>query len=337
MEAYLYNALDNLKVQCHLCRHRCQIKDGKRGICGVRVNDRGALKTLVYDRLIARHVDPIEKKPLFHFYPGSRCYSVATAGCNFKCRFCQNADIAQMPHDKNGLITGESTTPQVEVEMALEQKCQSIAFTYTEPTIFFEFAYATAKLAKSHGIHSVFVTNGYMTPEALDMITPYLDAANVDLKAFSDNFYKKMCAARLDPVLDTLKRLKTKGVLLEVTTLLISGLNDDMAELTKLASFIANQLGPDTPWHISRFHPTYRLIDRPPTPLESLITAYGIGKKAGLRYVYLGNVPGHDGEKTICYQCGRTAIDRLGFSIEKYVLDNGCCHYCGTRIDGVGM
>ena len=337
MKAYLYESVEDRKVKCNLCHHRCLIKDGKRGICGVRENSKGALQTLVYEKLIARHVDPIEKKPLFHFLPGSRSYSVATVGCNFKCRFCQNADIAQMPSDRNGAILGDRTTPQKEVDAAAKAGCKSIAYTYTEPTVFFEFAHDAAKLAHAKGIKNVFVTNGYMTPEALQMISPWLDGANVDLKAFTDEFYKKMCGARLSPVLETLKGMKARGIFLEVTTLLIPGLNDDPDELKQLAAFIADNLGIETPWHISRFHPTYRLTDRPITPLESLLNAHEIGKKAGLRYVYTGNVPGQEGEKTFCYQCGRVVIDRLGFSIGEYALDNGCCRYCRTPVDGVGM
>jgi pyruvate formate lyase activating enzyme len=337
MEAYLFDTIEDEKIKCHLCHHRCLISNGQRGICGVRENRNGTLHTLVYGNLIARHVDPIEKKPLFHFFPGSQSYSIATVGCNFKCRFCQNADIAQMPSDQQGAISGHPTSPQKEVAAAAAAQCQSIAYTYTEPTVFFEFACDTSKLAHERGIKNIFVTNGYMTPEAIAMISPWLDAANVDLKAFSDDFYKKMCGARLAPVLDTLKKMKARGIFVEVTTLLIPGLNDNPDELNALAAFIARDLGVDTPWHISRFHPTYRLTDRPPTPLEILTTAYDIGKKAGLRYVYMGNVPGHDGEKTVCYQCGRVIIDRWGFSIKTYDIENGCCRHCKTPVAGVGM
>jgi len=337
MKAYLYESVEDRKVKCNLCHHRCLVKDGKRGICGVRENRKGALQTLVYEKLIARHIDPIEKKPLFHFLPGSRSYSVATVGCNFKCRFCQNADIAQMPSDRNGAILGDRTTPQKEVDAAAKAGCKSIAYTYTEPTVFFEFAHDTAKLAHVKEIKNVFVTNGYMTPEALQMISPWLDAANVDLKAFTNDFYKKMCGALLSPVLETLKGMKAKGVFLEVTTLLIPGLNDDPDELKQLATFIANDLGIETPWHISRFHPTYRLTDRPITPARALIKAREIGIKVGLRYVYTGNVPGQDGENTFCYKCGELVIGRWGFQVGEYEIERGCCKYCGTRIDGIGM
>jgi pyruvate formate lyase activating enzyme len=337
MEAYLYEALKDKKVKCNLCSHRCIIKDGERGICGVRENRSGVLESLVYGRLIARHTDPIEKKPLFHFLPGSISYSIATVGCNFKCLFCQNADISQMPSDHNGMIIGDYCSPKDVVDAAEKGKCKSIAYTYTEPTVFFEFAFDTAKMAHAKGIKNVFVTNGYMTSEAVHMISPYLDAANVDLKAFNKRFYKEVVKARLEPVKETLKLMKSLGIFVEVTTLLIPGLNDDKKELEKLALFLVESLGPETPWHVSAFYPTYRLTDRPPTPVESLVMAREIGIKSGLRYVYTGNVPSDDGENTFCYKCGKILIDRLGFSIIKNVLENGRCPYCGTQIDGIGL
>ncbi|MGD8837794.1 MAG: AmmeMemoRadiSam system radical SAM enzyme, partial [Desulfobacteraceae bacterium] len=303
MEAYLYNKLEQRNVRCNLCNHTCAIKSGKRGICGVRENRDGVLETLVFDRLIARNVDPIEKKPIFHLMPGSRSYSIATVGCNFRCRFCQNADIAQMPHDRQGAIMGTACTPQAVVADAVAQSCSSIAYTYTEPTVYFEFAYETAKIAHTHGLKNVFVTNGYMSAAALEMVAPFLDAANVDLKAYSDDFYKSQCSARLEPVKETLRRMTSLNILVEVTTLIIPGLNDDALELTGLADFIADALGPQTPWHISRFHPTYRLTDRPPTPVDTLHMACDIGHKAGLHHIYMGNVPGQGGESTYCHHC----------------------------------
>jgi len=237
MEAYLYKPLNEKKVKCNLCNHRCVIKNGGRGICGVRENQEGTLKTLVYGKLIASNIDPIEKKPLFHFFPGSLSYSIATVGCNFKCLFCQNADISQMPSDRNGMITGDLYTPEDVVDAAVKGNCKSIAYTYTEPTIYFEFAFDTAKLAHAKGIKNVFVTNGYMTSEALQMISPYLDAANVDLKAFNASFYKDVVKAKLEPVKETLKLMKSLGIFVEVTTLLIPGLNDDKHELEMLAEF----------------------------------------------------------------------------------------------------
>ncbi|MBC8200249.1 MAG: AmmeMemoRadiSam system radical SAM enzyme [Desulfobacterales bacterium] len=335
MEAYLYKPLKEKKVKCTLCSHRCIIKDGKRGICGVRENRDGILESLVYGRLIAKHIDPIEKKPLFHFLPGSISYSIATVGCNFKCLFCQNADISQMASDHNGMIIGDYCSPKDVVDAAEKGKCKSIAYTYTEPTVFFEFAFDTAKLAHERGIRNVFITNGYMSSEALNMISPYLDAANVDLKAFTKSFYKEICGAKLEPVKETLKLMKKLGIFVEVTTLLIPGLNDGAEELKELALFIAGSLGTETPWHVSAFYPTYRLTDRPPTPVESLVMAREIGIKAGLRYVYTGNLPGDNGENTFCYSCGKLLINRLGFSIIKNVLEKGRCPYCGAQIDGI--
>ena len=335
MEAYLYKRLAEKKVRCNLCNHRCVIKDGRRGICNVRKNDAGILNTLVYGNLIAQHIDPIEKKPLFHFLPGTPSYSIATVGCNFKCRFCQNADIAQMPSDREGTILGTRCTPGDVVDAAKRGGCRSIAYTYTEPTVFFEFAYETAKLAHDSDIRNVFVTNGYMTSEALEMIEPYLDAANVDLKAFTNDYYKKICGADLKHVQATLKLMKSHNIFIEVTTLIVPGLNDDPSELNDLAAFIAQDLGPETPWHISRFHPTYKLTDRSSTPIQTLTTARDIGLNAGLRYVYTGNVPGNTAESTFCYSCGETIIERWGFQVENLRLKDGRCIQCGVEIDGV--
>jgi pyruvate formate lyase activating enzyme len=242
-----------------------------------------------------------------------------------------------MPSDRNGLIMGDMTVPEEIVRAAQAANCQSISYTYTEPTVFFEFALDTAKLARENGIRNVFVTNGYMTPETLHKLSPYLDAANVDLKAFSDEFYKKFCGARLGPVKETLKLMKSLGILVEITTLLIPGLNDDKTELAQSAAFIADSLGVETPWHISRFHPAYRLTDRGATPVQSLTAAREIGIGAGLRYVYIGNVPGENGEHTFCCNCGKTLIERRGFSIRKNLIKNGQCSYCGTKIEGVRM
>jgi pyruvate formate lyase activating enzyme len=335
LEALLYEKLEDKKVRCNLCRHNCLIENAKRGICGVRENRDGVLNTLVYGKLIARHIDPIEKKPLFHFLPGSLSYSIATAGCNFKCLFCQNADISQLPSEHNGLITGDKFTPEDIVSAAKKGKCGSISYTYTEPTVFFEFALDTAKLAHEKGLKNVFVTNGYMSKEALDMIKPFLDAANVDLKAYNKDFYKKMCGARLENVKETLVEMKSAGIFVEVTTLLIPGLNDDKKELEQLAVFIAGSLGAETPWHISRFHPTYRMLDRPSTPLATLVAARKIGTDSGLKYVYTGNVPGEEGESTFCYRCGRMLIERIGFYVKKNAVDKSACPHCGAHIDGV--
>ncbi|MFZ5569914.1 MAG: AmmeMemoRadiSam system radical SAM enzyme [Thermodesulfobacteriota bacterium] len=337
MEALLYERLKGNKVRCDLCSHRCVISDGDRGRCGVRENRSGTLESLVYGRLIARHIDPIEKKPIFHLAPGSRSYSIATVGCNFTCRFCQNADIAQMPADHNGRIVGEPVLPAVIVEEAAETGCRSIAYTYTEPTVYFEYALDTARLARARGLKNVFVTNGYMSAEAIEMAAPFLDAANVDLKAFRDDFYREYCGARLEPVKATLVDMKKRGILVEITTLLIPGLNDDPRELAALADFIVTSLGPETPWHISRFHPTYRLTDRPATPLAGILEARDIGLAAGLAHVYCGNTPGEKGESTFCGACGGLLIERYGYTIRQNRIAAGRCPACQSSIHGVEL
>jgi pyruvate formate lyase activating enzyme len=335
-EALLYERKDDDSVICHLCHHNCTIKKNRWGICKVRQNKKGILYTWVYDRIIAEHVDPIEKKPLFNFLPGSRSYSVATAGCNFQCQFCQNASIAQMPRDE-GRISGIPMTSGQIVQSARNQRCQSIAYTYTEPTIYFELALDTAQKAHDNGIKNVFVSNGFMSEDAIKMISPWLDAANIDLKSFDNAFYKKYCSARLQPVLDNLVLLKNNGVFLEITTLLITGLNDAPQQIKKTAAFIAKKLGPETPWHISRFHPTYRMKDRPATSVESLQTARQIGLDEGLHYVYTGNIPGDEGESTFCHHCGELLIERYGFTIQKNALIDNRCPKCQTEANIITM
>lgn len=269
--------------------------------------------------------------------PGSLSYSIATVGCNFSCRFCQNAEISRMPADQNGKITGAISTSSSVLDEAQKSGCRSIAYTYTEPTVFFEFALDTAKLAHERGLRNVFVTNGYMTPEALEKIRPHLDAANVDLKAFQEKFYREVCGASLKPVLKTLRLMKSMGIHLEITTLLIPGMNDDPVQLSEMAAFIATELESDTPWHISRFHPTYKLTDCPPTSVNALINAREIGIKAGLQYVYIGNVPGDNGENTYCHHCGNLIIERWGFAIRKNRIMDNCCEFCKTVVPGIEM
>jgi pyruvate formate lyase activating enzyme len=334
-EAMLYKQLEEGRVHCFLCSQHCLIEPGAVGKCGVRQNQDGKLQSLVYGKLIARHVDPIEKKPLFHFFPGTISYSIATAGCNFRCLFCQNADISQTPSE-DGIVYGKDTSVEEIVEGAQRERCASISYTYTEPTIFMEYALDVAMLAKERGLANVFVSNGYMTEEALDAAAPFLGAANVDLKAFSDRYYQEQCGARLKPVLMTLEAMKRKGIWLEVTTLIVPGLNDDVSELKELARFLVG-LGPETPWHISRFHPTYLMTDRPPTPVETLRSARQIGLDAGLHYVYTGNVPGDSGENTYCHSCGAELINRVGYSIRMRDLQDGACSRCGTALEGVGI
>ncbi len=334
-EALLYEKLSEGKVHCRLCQHRCQIADGQRGVCRVRENQGGTLYTLVYGQLISRNVDPIEKKPLFHFAPGSRSFSIATVGCNFRCDFCQNFEISQMPRDKKRII-GEEVTPAEIVEMAKRRGCQSVSYTYTEPTIFFEYALEIAQLATAAGLKNIFVTNGYMTKEALQTIHPYLHGANVDLKSFREDFYQQRCGAKLAGVLESLRVMKELGIWVEITTLIIPGLNDGPEELRDIAQFILS-LGRETPWHISRFHPMYQLLDHPPTPLSTLERAREIGLEIGLRYVYTGNVKGDVGEDTFCYHCGNLVVDRFGFQILKYLIKANKCPKCGAEIDGIDL
>ncbi len=335
-EAMLYEKLDDGKVQCNLCNHRCTIKDRSYGICGVRQNIGGTLFSLVYDKIIAANIDPIEKKPLFQFYPGSKAYSIATVGCNFTCRHCQNADISQFTRERKGYIVGDTISPEDIARDAQRSGCKSIAYTYTEPTVFFELSYDTAKLAHTKGIKNIFVSNGYMTPEALTEISPYLDGINIDLKGFTDTFYKEICGARLEPVLRTIKLAKELGIWVEVTTLVIPTLNDSSSELTQIAEFIKG-VDRDIPWHISQFYPTYQMTRVSRTPVETLHMAREIGLEAGLHYVYEGNVPGRGNENTYCYRCGSPLIERWGYSILKNIVEDGHCPACKTSIAGVGI
>lgn len=333
-EAMFYERLGEGKVRCFLCAQHCIISPGKRGICAVRENIDGTLYSLVYGKVIARHIDPIEKKPLFHFHPGSRSYSIATVGCNFRCLHCQNYDISQYPKVYPD-IPGEEMTPEDVVREAELTGCESISYTYTEPTIFFEFAYDCARLAHKKGIKNVFVSNGYTGPEATRAIAPYLDGNNIDLKG-DDNFYKKVAGARLQPVLDTIKLMKELGVWVEVTTLIIPTYNDSDDFLRWVAEFIKS-VDPAMPWHVTQFYPTYKLTDQPRTPISTLRRAREIGLKAGLKYVYEGNVPGEGGENTYCPECGELLIERFGFALTTINMKNSACPRCGTHIDGIGM
>lgn len=335
-EALLYDKIETGQVKCRLCRHGCRIDDGKRGICGVRENRQGTLYSLVYDKVISSNVDPIEKKPLFHFVPGSKSFSIATVGCNFRCTFCQNFSISQMPHD-TGRIEGHSIPPAQIADLAVKYDCRSIAYTYTEPTIYYELAKDTMLEARKRGLLNVFVTNGYMSRDMLNDCRGLMDAANVDLKAFNDHFYLHHCKAKREGVLDTLRYMKELGIWLEVTTLLIPTLNDNPAEIRELARFIRTDLGKETPWHVSRFYPQYKELDLPPTEIEALRQARGIGMDEGLLYVYTGNVPLDPGEKTSCPGCGKLLIDRMGYTIRSYNISDGKCPKCGYKVDGVGL
>lgn len=333
-EAMFYKAGKTNETICELCNHHCHIAEGKRGICGVRENRGGVLYSLVYGRMIAEHIDPIEKKPLFNFLPGSKAYSISSVGCNFRCLHCQNYDISQYPHVHNGEITGTERTAEAVVNDAERSGCASLCYTYVEPTIFYEFAYDCCVLAHKRALKNVFVSNGYMTPEVTRHLSPYLDAINIDIKAFTDDFYKKVCGARLQPVLDNVKRMHEHGVWVEVTTLVIPGLNDSPEELRDIARFVKS-VSPAIPWHVTAFYPTYKMLDRQPTPVTTLRKAREIGLEEGLHYVYEGNVPGEGGENTVCPGCGAELILRYGFTIQQNNLDGERCRTCGQQLDGV--
>ena len=332
-KAMLWERIDGEKVHCFLCAHQCRIDEGKFGFCGMRQNIKGELFTHAYGNVIANHVDPIEKKPLYHFLPGTEAYSIATIGCNFRCPFCQNWTISQVSA-KNHDPAGYELKPPEVVQEAVKNGCQSISYTYTEPTVFFEYAYDTARLAKEKGLNNTFVTNGYMTKEAIELIRPYLDAANVDLKFFKDESYKKICKGSLQPVLDSIRNMKKSGIWVEVTTLVVPGANDSDKELKEIARFIA-ETGKEIPWHISRFHPDYQYTFNHSTPLKTMERAMEIGKKAGLKYIYLGNV--YTRGETICPDCGVVLIDRVGSStrMTENFVKGGKCGNCGALIDGI--
>lgn len=333
-EAMFYQNGEKNDVICGLCNHRCHIKEGKRGICGVRENQGGKLYSLVYGRLIAENIDPIEKKPLFNFLPGSRSFSIATVGCNFQCLHCQNAGISQYPHLHGGEIAGDERRAESVVDYAVRENCASISYTYVEPTIFYEFAYDCSVLAHERQLKNIFVSNGFMTPEVTRQLAGVLDGINIDIKGFTDDFYKKVCKARLQPVLDNVQLMHELGVWVETTTLIIPGLNDSPEELRDTARFIKG-VSPAIPWHVTAFYPTYKMQDRPPTPAATLRQAREIGLEEGLRFVYEGNIPGEGGENTYCPACGAELINRYGFSIRKNSLVDGRCGKCGEVIEGV--
>jgi len=328
-EAALWKEAAEGAVDCFLCAHRCHIAPGNRGVCRVRENAGGRLVSLAYGRVVAAHVDPIEKKPLFHFLPGSKAYSIATVGCNFQCGFCQNWQISQWPRKEPGAMPGETMTPEEVVANAKGYGCESVSYTYTEPTMFFEFARDCGRLAKAQGLRNTFVTNGYATAEAVEAMTGWLDAANVDLKAWQDDFYRRICKARVEPVKETIRTMRSAGIHIEVTTLLVPGRNDDPEDLKALAGFLAG-VSPDLVWHVSRFHPDYDMLDAPATPIETIREAVAIGRAAGLRFVYAGNVSGW--EDTVCPACGATVIRRAGFAVTRRNLRGASCGECGERL-----
>ncbi|QLA16028.1 AmmeMemoRadiSam system radical SAM enzyme [Desulfolutivibrio sulfoxidireducens] len=333
-EAALWKPLDQGRVQCRLCAHSCRIDEGGRGKCGVRENQGGTLFTLVYDKVAATNLDPVEKKPLYHFLPGTQTFSFGTVGCNMSCLFCQNASLSQSP--KNNMpIEGRKATPDELVRAALASGARSISYTYSEPTIFFELMRDTAVLAKKNGLKNIMVSNGFQSPQCLKELAPLIDAANIDLKAFTNDFYVRICGAKLEPVKKNLARIREMGWWLEVTTLLIPGLNDAEEELRGMAAFLVKELGPDTPWHLSRFHPDFTMLDRPPTPPATLDMARRIGLEAGLRFVYVGNLGPREQNDTPCPSCGAVVVHRAGFTCGPVRLRNGVCPDCGATVPGV--
>jgi pyruvate formate lyase activating enzyme len=331
-EARYYRRFPDKSVQCSLCPKQCLVQPGKRGACGVRANQNGVYYSLVYGRVAAMHNDPIEKKPFFHFLPGSSALSIATVGCNFNCKFCQNWDLSQRRPEE---ADSSEMAPADVVASAVEWKCDSIAYTYNEPVIYSEFICDTAAAGKIRGVRSVVVSNGFIRKPALTDLAKTIDAYKVDLKAFDDGFYRNVTGGRLQPVLDTLVNLKSLGVWTEIVYLVIPTLNDDGARLRDMAKWVYRELGPDVPLHFSRFYPQYKLKNLPPTPVESLERAWALGRDAGLHYVYLGNSPGHPGESTTCPSCKKTVIERIGFQILENRLVHGKCRFCGQGIPGV--
>jgi len=332
----LAETLEDGSVRCGVCAHRCLVRPGRTGICGVRRNEDGVLRCEAYGAVVAVGVDPIEKKPLFHVAPGSVAYSIATAGCPFHCRFCQNWEIAQGPRLGLDLPT-RALPPFRVVEEAVRHRATSVAYTYVEPTVFLEYALATGRIARQAGLRNLFITDGYATPEAIGLLAEILDAANVDLKSFDDAFYRRLCGARLAHVLEAIVGFRRAGIWLELTTLVIPGHNDDPRELRALTRWIVETLGAETPWHVSRFFPAYRMPDTPATPLETLRRAADIGREAGLVHVYVGNAPELDLEDTHCAGCGRRLIERYGYRIRNGLADDGTCPGCGRRLAGVGL
>jgi len=334
-ESYLYRRLENNKVQCSTCSHRCFILPEEYGICGVRKNINGKLYALNYGKSISNSIDPIEKKPLFHFLPGTNSFSIATVGCNLRCDNCQNWQISQLVKtDKSLLGMGIDLSPSEIVNNAIKNKCQSISYTYTEPTIFLEYAFDTMKIAKKAGIKNVWVTNGFMSVETLKLIRPYLDAVNVDIKSFDDKFYKDVCGAKVNPILENLKWMKKNNIWIEITTLVVPGFSDDENMLENIAKFIFTELDNKIPWHISAFSGaiSYNMQSVPDTPLPIIKMAYKIGKKSGLKYIYGGNVSGTSMENTYCPKCNELVIERIGCLIKRYDVDRKC-EKCGEKLD----
>jgi len=330
--ALYWEPVEGDRVRCLLCPRRCVVPPGGRGHCGVRENRGGAYYTLTYGNPCAVHVDPIEKKPFYHFLPTSSAFSIATAGCNLDCKFCQNWQISQaLPEETRNY----ALSPERVVQLAVESGCRSIAYTYSEPTIFYEYMLDCAKLARERGIRNVLHSNGYINPEPLRALCPYIDAANIDLKSMSEEYYRTMAGGALAPVLASLVTLVECGVHVEITTLVVPGENDDPETIRRMCRWIHDELGADVPLHFSRFHPQYRLRNLAPTPVETLDRAREIAGEQGLLYVYIGNVPGHEANSTYCPRCGELLIHRIGYSVDPVGLSDGRCLSCGQPIEGV--
>jgi pyruvate formate lyase activating enzyme len=335
--AWLSKKLKNNKILCEACSQACVLSEGEYGVCGVRRVEDGELKLLVYGLVAALNVDPIEKKPMFHFLPKTRVFSLGTVGCNFSCSFCQNHKISQYPKENNHEISGQEFSAERLVELAIENECDSIAYTYNEPIVFFEYTYDIAKIAHKKGLKNIYVTSGYETHRAIDFLEPLIDGMNIDIKSFSDEFYKQVCGARLKPVLDAVTYAHKKGIWIEITTLLITGKNDSDEEIRSIAKFIAN-LDTSIPWHLSAFYPTYKMLGTPRTPESTLLRAYKIGQEEGLKYLYIGNVDNEDYESTYCPSCKNRVINRsgnIGQFVSNELDENGTCPYCKNRLDGV--
>ncbi|HEX75617.1 MAG TPA: AmmeMemoRadiSam system radical SAM enzyme [Dehalococcoidia bacterium] len=334
-EAILYDKLPGSRVRCNVCQWRCVINPGKFGVCRVRRNNDGILRILNYAEASSVAVDPIEKKPLFHFFPGSLVFSLGTWGCNFHCKHCQNWEISCVEEPAEMVRGSRRISPQEAVKLTKQHNCGGIAWTYNEPSIWFEYTLDSAKLAKKDGLYSVYVTNGYLTSEALDTIGPYLDAWRVDIKGFSDALYRDLAKiSRWRGILEVAKRAQVKwGMHVEVVTNVIPTMNDDEEQLEGIAIWIRDELGELTPWHVTRFYPHHYLTHLPPTPIASLEKAYDIGKRAGLRFVYLGNIPGHDGENTVCYSCGKVVIRRFGYDAQVVGIGGSKCKFCGAELN----
>ncbi len=332
----LATGLPDGSVRCGVCAHRCLVRPGRFGICAVRENRGGTLLSLAYGHVVAQALDPIEKKPLFHVAPGATAWSIATPGCPFHCVFCQNWEIAQGPRLGLDLSTRRIAPDEV-VRDALARGADAIAFTYVEPTIFLEYALDVGRLAHEAGLLNLWISDGYATPEAVGLLAEVIDAANVDLKSFDDAFYRRLCGARLAPVLDAIVAMRQAGIWLELTTLVIPAHNDDDAQLTALTRWIVDTLGAETPWHVSRFHPAYRMLDVAPTPVATLLRAATIGRQSGLDHVYVGNAPALHLEDTRCAGCGSLLVQRLGYTVRSRLSARGDCPDCGRPLPGIGL